>query len=401
MSSGPEVVVAGGGIAAAATAIRLRGLGLGVRLLVRAGAPMAGIEALPERALGLLDILGEPQLVTDAGGLAVGGNGQAPMVHVERGALARAFLDRAQDRGAVVTEVHRLPLASALASSAHAVIDATGRAAAWSRPVVTDGHDVARQFEGPPDADVALRMVQGDRWWAYRLGTASTTWAGVITAGDGAADRPAAEQALRRLGLDPDEMTPRGRRSARVQRALHPVDTNRVSVGDAALAHDPVAGAGIRFALASAIAAATVVASWADDPGRHDLAACYYTDLVTGEHSRHLEARGAIHAGGSRVELLEEVPEAGPPPDVVQFAAAIMETPLAVDGLITPGQAVKLPDGTLTRWLGSFDLLDLARLSSDPIPRVVLLARLQAEGLDVVDARAVVAWALRHRLLSG
>jgi len=299
-----------------------------------------------------------------------------------------------------VAEVRRLPPASALVSSAHAVIDATGRAAAWSRPVVTDSHDVARQFEGPPHADIALRMVQGDRWWAYRLGTASTTWAGVVTAGgdDLDADRATADHALRRLGLDPGEMVPRGRRAARVQRALHPVDGRRIAVGDAALAHDPVAGAGIRFALASAIAAATVVANWADD--RHDVGAAYYTELVTGEHGRHLDALRAIHGGGSDATRVAEAAQAGPPPDVVHFTAPIVETPLAIDGLIQPGLAVRLPDGTLTRWLGSFDLLCLARLSSDPIPRIVLLARLQAEGLAPGDARAVLTWALRHRLLA-
>jgi len=268
--------------------------------------------------------------------------------------------------------------------------------------VVTDSHDVARQFEGPPHADIALRMVQSDQWWAYRLGTTSTTWAGVVTAGGDAVDTDrATEHALRRLGLDPPEMVPRGRRAARVQRALNPVDGRRIAVGDAALAHDPVAGAGVRFALASAIAAATVVANWADDPARHDLAAAYYTELVTGEHGRHLDARRAIHAGGSDATLVDEAAEAGPPPDVVHFAAPIVETPLAIDGLIQPGRAVRLPDGTLTRWLGSFDLLCLARLSSDPIPRIVLLARLQAEGLEPGDARAVLAWALRHRLLAG
>ncbi len=401
MSSAPEVIVAGGGIAATATAIRLRELGLGVRLLVRPGAAGDSIEALPQRALDLLDILGEPQLVIDAGGVAVGSDGRSPpMLHVERRALAEAFLDRARERGAMVAEVPRLPPASALAPSAHAVIDATGRAAAWSRPLVTDSHDVARQFQGPPRTDLALRMVQGDQWWAYRLGTPSTTWAAVVVDGADAVDRVLAAHALRRLGLDPDEMMPRGRRAARVQRALHPVDGRRIAVGDAALAHDPVAGAGIRFALASAIAAAAVVANWADDPARHDQAADYYTELVAGEHRRHLGARRAIHARASDATLLEEAPEAGPPPDVVRFAASIVETPLVIDGVIQPGQAVRLPDGTQTRWLGSFDLLHLARLSSDPIPRIVLLARLQAEGLGAVDARAVLAWALRHHLLA-
>jgi len=375
-------------------------------MLVRRDAVFTGIEALPERALGLLDVLGEPQLVADAGGVAVPADGPSSnLVHVDRRSLAAVFLDRARERGAVVTEVGRLPPASSL--SAAAVVDATGRAAAWSRPLVTDGHAVAWQFEGAPQADAGLRMVQGDRWWAYRLATPTSTWAGVVAAGGAVStsddEGPDTGAALTRLGLDPAEMVPRGRRAARVQRAVHPVRGRRIAVGDAALAHDPVAGAGIRFALASAIAAATTIATWLDDPDRHDLAAGYYTDLVVGEHLRHLEARRSIHADGGRDAPLdtEPVPDVLPVPAVVRFSATVVEAPLAVDGLIRPGEAVRLPDGTLTRWLGSFDLLVLARLASHPVSRVLLLARLQQEGLGRAAARRVLEWATRHGLLTG
>lgn len=394
VSSSAEVVIAGGGVAAAACAVRLGRLGLGVRLLVRPGAGVAGIEALPQRALDLLEILDEPGLVAEAGGVTVARSGPGPpLVHVDRQALARAFLGRAQARGATLEEVRRLPPASAVASTAVAVVDATGRAAAWSRPLLTDGHDVAWQFEGPPQADLALRVVHGARWWAYRLGTLSTTWAGVVVAGPG----EHTVEALRQLGLDPDEMQPRGRRAARVQRAVRPVAGRRIAVGDAALAHDPIAGGGIRFALASAVAAATAVATWVDDPGRLDLAAAYYEELVTGEHARHLDARRAIHSSGGEAVLIE----AEPVPDVVRFATATVEAPLAVDGVVGMGPAVRMPDGTTVRWLGSFDLLVLARLSADPLPRLVLLARLQEEGLDITAARAVVTWATRHGVLTG
>lgn len=404
MSSVPQVVVAGGGIAGAATAIGLRRLGFAVRLLVRRDADVAGVEALPERALDLLEILGEPQLVTAAGGVTVRSAGASPTrVHVERRALARAFLERAQAHGAVVEEVRRLPPASEV--DAPAAVDATGRAAAWSRPLAVDGHDVARQFEGAPQADGALRMVQGDRWWAYRLGTPSSMWAAVVVDGrdDVASQRLATCAGLRRLGLDPAEMVSRGRRAARVQRALYPVVGTRIAVGDAALAHDPVAGGGTRFALASAIAAATAIGTWVDDSARHSLAAAYYNDLVMGEHGRHLEARRSAHAPDGRIALLEEqqAPESGAVPDIVWFAATLVESPLAIDGVIRPGAAIRLPDGTLTRWLGSFDLLILARLSSNPVSRIVLLAQLQREGLDVTTARAVLSWAVRHGLLTG
>jgi len=188
-----------------------------------------------------------------------------------------------------------------------------------------------------------------------------------------------------------------------VQRAVHPVAGRRIAVGDAALAHDPIAGGGIRFALASAVAAATTVATWIDDPDQRDLAATYYDEMVTGEHGRHLEARRAIHAGDHAATPADRStgPQTVAVPEVVRFAGAIVETPLAIDGLVRPGPAVRLPDGTLTRWLGSFDLLVLARLATDPVPRIVLLARLQHEGLDVGAARAVLSWAARHGMLTG
>jgi len=229
-------------------------------------------------------------------------------------------------------------------------------------------------------------------------------WAAVVVDGrdDVASQRLATGAGLSQLGLDPAEMTSRGRRAARVQRCLYPVVGTRIAVGDAALAHDPVAGGGTRFALASAVAAATAIATWVDDPARHGLAATYYNDLVMGEHGRHLEARRSAHAPNGRLALIEEqAPGSGAVPDIVWFGATLVESPLAIDAVIRPGAAIRLPDGTLTRWLGAFDLLILARLSSDPVSRIVLLAQLQRQGLDVTTARAVLSWAVRHGLLTG
>jgi len=392
MSPAAEVVIAGSGVAASATAIRLLRLGIGARLIVRHGDGPAGIEALPQRALRLLEVLGEPRLLARAGGVEVAGPTHG-MVHVERRSLAAAFLEHAMAEGAMVEQVRRLPPLAEVASSAVAVVDATGRAAAWSRPLILDGHSVAWQLEGPAEPDLALRVVQAEGWWAYRLGMPATTWAGVVVDA-GVADARTTEAGLRRLGLDPASMTPRGRRAARVQRALHPVSGRRIAVGDAALAQDPIAGGGIRFALASAVAAATVVATWVGGGG--DLAATYYNQLVAGEHSRHLEARRANHA----LSPGTEGSEAEPVPDILQFCAPVLAAPLVIDGTVQRGEAIKLPDGSMTRWLGSFDLFVLARLSAEPIPRIVLLAQLQNEGLDRHDAQAVLSWSMRHGLLS-
>lgn len=390
MSAVADVVIAGGGPAAAATAVRLRALGFAVRLLVRPLALANGLEAVPAPVHGLLSVLGEPDLLAEAGGVEVTGP-TLDMVHVDRAALARTFLDRAVRRGAVVEVVPRLPPATGLAPPAVATVDATGRSAAWSRPVLVEGHDVAWQFEGPPTADRALRVVHGEGWWAYRLGDRSTTWAAVVRT-----DGVATSEVLGRLGLDPAEMVFRGRRPARVQRATDPVVGRRIAVGDAALAHDPIAGGGIRFALASAVAAATTIATWADDPGRTDLASGYYTELVIGEHCRHLGFRHIIHAGSEPPAPAGR----GADPTVVRFTGGIVETGLVVNGAVWPGGAVRLPDGTLSRWLGSFDLLVLARLAAEPVPRLVLLARLQEGGIEPAAARAALSWATRHGVLA-
>ena len=153
-------------------------------------------------------------------------------------------------------------------------------------------------------------------------------------------------------------------------------------------------GAGVVIA-GGGIAAATI-ATWTDDPDRSDLASGYYTELVLGEHGRHLESRHPHGRRGGAPTLVELAPGG----TVVRFTADTVETAVVVDGRVCAGRAVRLPDGTLTRWLGSFDLLVLARLSAEPVPRLVLVARLQEEGLEPAAARAALSWAIRHRVMT-
>lgn len=403
-SRGPDVVIAGGGIAAAATAIRLRALGLRVDILVRDLPPFPGIEAIPRRALELFDALGEPDVAAEAGALDVegpahewhGATGRvpAPFVHVDRTALASSLLSRAVMRGATVRRVPRLPRPEDVPGGVVALVDATGRAAAWSRPVRTEGRSIAWQFRAPPSDDMAGQVVQGDGWWAYRIGHADVTWLGIVTTA-GELTAAMLDSAAGRLGLAPASLIAQGRRPAWVQRADQPVCGRRIAVGDAALAHDPVAGQGIRFALGSAIAAGATVATWADDPLRREAATDYYRGLVDAEDARHR----AILEGLRGPDPVATVEEPGPLPAVVRLDAAVVQTELSVDGRVELGPALRLRDGATARWAGAFDLLDLAGLAAEPTPRVLVVAGLLEMGLDVGGARALVSWSVRNGVL--
>nr|QEO74237.1 hypothetical protein [uncultured bacterium] len=314
--------------------------------------------------------------------------------------MARCLLARAVARGAIVEVVHRLPPPTAL--TALALVDGTGRTAAWSRPVVATGRDVAWQFEGPPLRPWTGGLVHGEGWWAYRLGHPSATWVGIVT-GPGPLPQATARGAFDRLGVPPEGMVGRGRRPARIQRAHQAWTGRRIAVGDAALAHNPLAGAGIRFALASAVAAVTALATTVEDASAESSARAYYEEMVRTEHDRHVQALAALQRpphpapppnwGGDR--------STGVAPSVVRFGAELVEAPLVVEGRVRSGQAVRLPDGRVTRWAGSFDLLQLVGLVSEPVPTGVVVARLQQLGLTAKGAASLVSWAARNGLLVG
>jgi flavin-dependent dehydrogenase len=401
--SGADVVIAGAGMAAAATAIRLRALGLRVALVVRDLAPVAGVEAVPLRAIELLDILGAAGVVAAAGAVEVDGpthewhltRGRVPgrFMHVDRAALAKALLSMAEAHGATVQRVRRLPRPEDVPAGVVALVDGTGRAAAWSRPVQTRGHAVAWQFSAPVAEEMAGRVVRGEGWWAYRLGHPCATWVGVVTTADRL--RPTVlDAAAARLGVPAASLVPEGRRPAGVQWAAQPVSGRRIAVGDAALAHDPIAGQGIRFALGSAIAAASTVATWAEHPSRREIASAYYRDLVATEEARHRAVLEDLDAEGPA-----PLTEPDRSPAVVRLAATVVEVPLAIDGHVELGPALRLADGAITRWVGSFDLLHLARLAADPTPRLLLVAELLDMGVDLPSARRLVSWALHNGLL--
>src|SRR6266849_4499778 len=122
-----EIIIAGAGIAAAATALRLIPLGFGPRLFSLGRPILPGVEAIPEAAFSLITGLGLDGSVARAGGKIVEGfeNAWVPSapalrrgrwLHVERSAFASAAIDEAISRGAAHNIVETLPQPRADAS---------------------------------------------------------------------------------------------------------------------------------------------------------------------------------------------------------------------------------------------------------------------------------------------
>ena len=61
--------------------------------------------------------------------------------------------------------------------------------------------------------------------------------------------------------------------------------------------------------------------------------------------------------------------------------------------------AYELPDGSLVRWLGGFDLRRLANLTPEPIKSVELSHKLCAEGMSNNEANLLIAYCLSRNIL--
>src|ERR1700674_2334828 len=315
-----EIVIAGTGIAAAATALRLISLGL-ISRLVSLGRPiMPGVEAIPEAAFPLITELGLDGAVARAGGKLVEGFenawvASAPVVrhgrwlHVERSAFATAAIDEALSRGVARSTVETLP---PVPSRCLAAIDATGRSAAWSRPIQRSGNQVADLFEVSSPVERG-RIERSPDGWIYQIGS---TLGVVSTRG-----RPKTPQGARYLG----------RRPAFPQWCENPIEGLRIAVGDAAFAYDPLAGQGIRFALASAFAAASVIQCRKDNGGR-EVADRFYRNFVRQARVRHLKCLARLN-----LALPPAVWE--PLPSRLAFSGRIGAPELSVDSRIITDRA--------------------------------------------------------------
>ena len=251
-----------------------------------------------------------------------------PFLHVERTSLADAALAFVIARGAYVHDVHSLP--------------SLGRENPDGISVTLDGHDAGSSpplmppAASPPGRDpssfragtlpsftkarrAALPWAggiisdQASPRWAYRAGLSRFTTVGVVGCTTSRKELdPSLAQAL---DVPAAEFRFAGRRASFPQWAAQPALGRRLSVGDAAFASDPLAGQGIRFAMASGIAAATAVDTLARS-ANPELALAYYRDFVHSARRRHLQTLDRLRGTAS-----PPVPEVLQLPDTLQFTA--------------------------------------------------------------------------------
>lgn len=422
-----QVAIAGGGPAASVLAVELIRHGFTVTLFASPPTHSAtAIEAIPENGVRLLGSLGFGDALRRAGAVAVRGFENAwehqdrPLwhdgawVHVERTRLARALLDEAIACGAdVLTAVPPGPArpvsqpgAAADAPfrwelggatlQAHAAIDATGRAARWSRPIRRGPASTATLYRGP-GSDVATpgRVTRLAGGFAYRLAHPMHTTVGIVLIGQAAPDE-LPEQAAVALGIrDRHAFVLETRCPAHPQWTTAPVLGRRLAVGDAALAYSPLAGQGLRFATASAIAAATALAAFRE--GRDEVAIDYYGNFVASARARHLSRLAQLEGAAPGVS---EPPLAAPLETWVRFDARTSSHAVSRSGRITMDEVVVLADGGHVRWLGAFDLLKLRDFASQARRMDELYTELHGAGLSPGDGARLLQWCLRSGVLA-
>jgi hypothetical protein len=169
-------------------------------------------------------------------------------------------------------------------------------------------------------------------------------------------------------------------------------------VGDAAFAFDPIAGQGIRFALASAFAAVPLLRTWFDNGPEADAEAGvrFYETFVTQARTRHLKflARSPLESAGPRF---------GGFPSMVIFCGQTRRTELNVDSRIVVDEAVLVEgipaSGETVRSVGGVDLLLVEELARSSVSTRVLIDRLAVGDITRARAASVVEWCLRRHVL--
>lgn len=410
-----DVLIGGAGIAAAASALRLCALGFRPLMLATTCNRLSGVEAIPEAAYPLFAALGAEHVLQEAGAVLVEGLenhwdlGRPTLrsghwIHVDRDRLARAAVRKAVERGTVFQVCRKLPQLRQEGDSVcatydgacfrfAAAIDATGRSAVWSRPVRRRGRQVADMYKLPPHSDsTPTRVVQFSKGWAYRIGVPTRTTLAILSP-DGTKPDHLDSLTQEAFCVSPGSCEYAGRRPAFPQWSDHPVCGRRLAVGDAALAYDPLAGQGIRFALSSAFAAASVVNTWRTEPSRA-AAERFYERFVTRCREMHFQF---IERLGT--ETLPTQPPVAIPEAVV-FSGHTVISEVQVDSRILTDEVVVLPDGQTVRWVGGLDLLRLRDLVSQPLHLSDLVDRLVPGFCRFEQFTALMQWCLRYHVLS-
>jgi hypothetical protein len=421
-SQWPEIVIAGTGVSACALAILLRKRAFRVILLHRKGpsTPPGVIESIPLHAVRLFREIGLHHALAEAGGVAVNGfvNAWQPErlvhvpgwhVHVDRAALAQSALAEAVGAGAVVAPINSATPPRQAGPKGTQVwidgqwrqvfagVDATGRSAAWSRPIARDVCATATLYVGPGrESAQPGQVVRLSSGWAYRLSHPKSTTVGLVL-GRGAGPGTLDSQLGKAVGVrDPERFDRIGHRTASIQWSQNPVQLGLLAIGDAALSYNPIAGNGIRFGLASALAAANVLTTWRD--GNAEVASEYYRRFVAAARKRHIEFVHKVLVGHS---TSTSKPSTDLPANrLVRFSAGRCLSGINRSQSVVPDIAFILRDGGLVRWVGTLDLMILFRLTCIARPIYAVRLGLMAHGLTLENANTVLQWSIERGVLS-
>lgn len=402
------MLIAGAGIAAAAAAIRLCELGITPIMLRTVAKVLPGIEAIPDIAFPLLKELGLDRAAAEAGGRLfenfeimtdeVRETRHGLWLQVDRRRFADCSLRAALARGARMRFCDRIPplsncsnYASVVANSIElrgtAALDATGRSAVWSRPLSREGTEVAEIYEmqNPIRQDRGAILRSDHTFWSYAIGST----VGVIQENRGHASEEG--RAFRRWATTAANMKYVGRRAAFVQWAQRAIDRRRIAIGDSLLAHSPLAGRGIHFALVTANLAGLVVKTWMDEGSTSTATAAFFEDLARDARDKHLTTLCG--------QPLTRVLSTSGPLSPMHFSANLTRGNVLGRNRANDSGLLQLPDGSSVRWLGKVDLLTLRRFRSPTKPEIILREVMSA-GVSKSQAWAVVEWCLRHQVLS-
>ncbi len=422
-------MILGGGVAASSLAIGLLAFDIRPTLLHRRLPEIAMAEALPAAAMSLLEALDLTPVVSRSASITheldnrwrSAGPIQRdhPLIAIDRKEFAQDLRNEAVRRGARIFEItYRARLVpdnrgvmvamdSGTASFDFAV-DASGRAAAWSQPITRVRHLCAEIFSGLNDKHAeGLALVQEGEGWAYRLSAGERATIGVLSS-DRRRNVEIPSAFAEALGISANSFRWMGRRVAFPQWSAQPIAGNRLAIGDAALAHDPLSGQGIRFALSSALAARAVIRTILQRPSDRSWAERYYEEFVATERRRHSallqslygpdfdfsSMGGTIHSSSDNHSPLLRDDE------LLCFSATVERAPILFYGFIEPGDVIRLSDGGGVRWLGGFDLLSLRDLTERKVSMPRLIERMGAAGISRQRAQGIIRWCYQARILT-
>lgn len=425
-----EVVILGDGVAASALAIGLLATGIRPLMLRRRLPEIAMAEALPAAAMRLLQALDLTACVVSSAlvtqGLDNRWHAAKPIqrdnrfIVVDRTEFARELRDEAIRRGAQILDINERPqlladkrgvsVRMSSATALHKVaVDASGRAAAWSQPIARLRHLCAEIFAGPNEKHtVGLTLVRTREGWAYRLSFGDRATIGVLSPSHRRSTEIPCDVA-ENLEISPHSFQWIGRRVAFPQWSTHPIGENNLAIGDAALAHDPLSGQGIRFALSSALAARAVIRTILQRPSDRNWAQRFYDEFVTTERARHGAVLQSLYSRdfdfgamrGSAHSLSDHNSPFLRGDETLHFSARVEKAPILVDGFIESGEVVRLSYGGSVRWLGGFDLLSLRDMTQPRVSIPRLIERMGgAGGISSQRAQSIIRWCYREGILA-